>query len=72
MKWINALASNYKGGPAGLSTLAVAAGEEEHTLEEVHEPYLIQEGYLQRTSQGRILTHKGWHYLGLEPTKTIQ
>lgn len=62
------LAEVYKGGPVGLGTIAVAVGEEEHTLEEVHEPFLIQEGYLQRTSQGRILTDKGWsHVKGLMP-----
>ena len=54
------MAQNYKGGPVGLGTLAVGVGEEEHTLEEVHEPFLIQEGYIQRTAQGRILTAIGW------------
>ena len=53
------IAQNYKGGPVG-SEPAVGVGEEEHTLEEVHEPFLIQEGYLQRTAQGRIITAKGW------------
>ena len=43
------IGENYKGGPVGLGTIAVAVGEEEHTLEEVHEPFLIQEGYLKRT-----------------------
>ncbi|MGJ8649207.1 MAG: Holliday junction branch migration DNA helicase RuvB [Opitutaceae bacterium] len=62
------MAENYKGGPVGLGTVAVAVGEEAHTLEEVHEPFLIQEGYLQRTPQGRILTNKGWQVIGLEPT----
>ena len=47
-----------KGGPVGLGTLAVGVGEEEHTLEEVHEPFLIQEGYIKRTAQGRMLTNK--------------
>lgn len=61
------MARHYKGGPVGLGTLAVAVGEDEQTLEEVHEPYLIQEGYLQRTSQGRILTDKGWQLTGLTP-----
>lgn len=61
------LARNYKGGPVGLGTLAVAVGEEQHTLEEVHEPYLIQEGYLQRTPQGRVLTPRGWEVAGEEP-----
>jgi len=59
------MAENYKGGPVGLGTVAVAVGEEAHTLEEVHEPFLIQEGYLQRTAQGRVLTEKGWHIVGL-------
>lgn len=58
-KLLHIMAENYRGGPVGLGTIAVAIGEEEHSLEEVHEPYLIQEGYIQRTSQGRILTDKG-------------
>jgi holliday junction DNA helicase RuvB len=61
------IARNYKGGPVGVGTLAVAVGEDAQTLEEVHEPYLIQEGYLQRTAQGRILTDKGWQVIGLIP-----
>jgi holliday junction DNA helicase RuvB len=65
---LRVLAENYRGGPAGIGTLAVAIGEEEQTLEEVHEPFLIQEGYLQRTSQGRVLTSKGWHVTGLSAT----
>jgi len=64
---LRVLASNYQGGPVGLSTIAVAVGEEEHTLEEVHEPFLIQEGYVQRTSQGRVLTPKGWEAAGVTP-----
>ena len=66
------MAENYRGGPVGLGTVAVAVGEEGHTLEEVHEPFLIQEGYLQRTAQGRVLTHKGWQVIGLEPTGDAQ
>ena len=62
------MAESYKGGPVGLNTIAIAVAEEAHTLEAVHEPFLIQEGYLQRTAQGRILTEKGWHVVGLEPS----
>lgn len=62
---IRVIGANYKGGPVGISTVAVAVGEEADTLEEVHEPYLIQEGYLQRTPQGRVLTEKAWGILGL-------
>ena len=61
------MAESYKGGPVGLNTIAIAVAEEAHTLEAVHEPFLIQEGYLQRTAQGRILTEKGWHVIGLNP-----
>ena len=61
------MAENYRGGPVGLGTVAVAVAEEAHTLEEVHEPFLIQEGYLQRTAQGRVLTEKGWQVVGLTP-----
>ena len=61
------IAQNYKGGPVGLGTIAVGVGEEEHTLEEVHEPFLIQEGYLQRTAQGRIITAKAWEVVGIQP-----
>ena len=57
---------NYKGGPVGIGTVAVAVGEEADTLEEVHEPFLIQEGFIQRTPQGRILTDKAWRLMGLD------
>jgi Holliday junction DNA helicase RuvB len=50
-----------------MSTIAVAVGEEPDTLEEVHEPFLIMEGYLQRTPQGRQLTAKGYLAVGLKP-----
>ena len=60
------MAENYKGGPVGLGTIAIAVGEEADTLEEVHEPFLIQEGYLARTAQGRILPDKGYHAIGLK------
>ncbi|MCC6415679.1 MAG: Holliday junction branch migration DNA helicase RuvB [Opitutaceae bacterium] len=66
-RMLRVVAENYGGGPVGMSTIAVAVGEESETLEEVHEPYLIQEGYVQRTPQGRVLTAKGYHAIGLKP-----
>ncbi|MDP2138249.1 MAG: Holliday junction DNA helicase RuvB C-terminal domain-containing protein, partial [Candidatus Didemnitutus sp.] len=63
---LRVMAEHYQGGPVGLGTIAIAVGEEADTLEEVHEPFLIQEGYLQRTSQGRILTAKGYQAIGLK------
>jgi len=65
-RMLRVIADNYQGGPVGMSTIAVAVGEEAETLEEVHEPYLIQEGYLQRTSQGRVITPKGYAAIGLK------
>ena len=57
----------FGGGPVGVSSLAVAVGEEPDTLEEVYEPYLIMEGYLNRTSQGRVATELGYKKLRLAP-----
>lgn len=65
-RMLRVMAENYRGGPVGMSTIAVAVGEESETLEEVHEPFLIQEGYLQRTAQGRVLTPKGYQAIGLK------
>ncbi len=59
----------FGGGPVGLHSLAVAVGEEPGTLEEVHEPYLIMQGYLQRTPQGRVATAKVYRKLGLPMPK---
>jgi Holliday junction DNA helicase RuvB len=56
----------FGGGPVGVSSLAVAVGEEPDTLEEVYEPYLIMEGYLKRTPQGRVATELSYKKLGLK------
>jgi Holliday junction DNA helicase RuvB len=64
--------AKFGGGPVGLSSLAVAVGEEPDTLEEVYEPYLIMEGYLKRTSQGRVATELSYKKLGLKPGKGNQ
>ena len=63
---LRVMAQNYRGGPVGMGTIAVAVNEEADTLEEVHEPYLIQEGFLRRTPQGRVLTQKAWNAIGLD------
>jgi holliday junction DNA helicase RuvB len=60
-----AIADRFGGGPVGLSTLAVAIGEETDTLEDVYEPYLLQRGLLQRTQRGRVVTPAGYAHLGL-------
>jgi Holliday junction DNA helicase RuvB len=61
---LKTLIEKFQGGPVGLSTLAVAMGEDALTLEEVYEPFLIQEGYLQRTSRGRVATPHAFRRLG--------
>jgi Holliday junction DNA helicase RuvB len=62
----------FGGGPVGLSSMAVAVGEEPDTLEEVYEPYLIMEGYLKRTSQGRVATELSYKKLGLKAANSNQ
>jgi Holliday junction DNA helicase RuvB len=57
----------FKGGPVGISTIATAVGEESGTIEEVYEPFLIQEGFLQRTPRGREVTEKAYKHLGKKP-----
>ena len=61
------LCGHFGGGPVGLSTLAVAASEEPGTIEDVYEPYLLQQGLLQRTPRGRVATRRTYLHLGLEP-----
>ena len=63
---LNVMTAQYKGKPVGLGTLAVAVNEEKGTLEEVYEPFLIQEGFMQRTPKGRIATAKAFEYLGVK------
>jgi Holliday junction DNA helicase RuvB len=64
---LHALVSRFGGGPVGLSTLAVAVGEERETVEEVAEPFLVRAGLLARTPRGRVATAAAWRHLGLTP-----
>jgi holliday junction DNA helicase RuvB len=64
---LDALCARFAGGPVGLSTLAVAVHEEPGTIEDVHEPYLLQRGFLVRTPRGRCATAHAYRHLGLEP-----
>jgi Holliday junction DNA helicase RuvB len=63
---LGTIAHKFSGGPVGLNSLAVAVGEESDTIEEVYEPYLIQEGYLDRTQKGRVVTGLGYERLGIK------
>jgi Holliday junction DNA helicase RuvB len=69
---LEALIHKFDGGPVGLNSLAVSVGEEAGTLEEVHEPYLIMEGFLKRTPQGRVAAKRAYEKLGLKPTGSQQ
>ncbi len=69
---LEAVIVKFGGGPVGVSSLAVAVGEEPDTLEEVYEPYLIMEGYLKRTAQGRVATELSYKKLGLKPARAGQ
>lgn len=62
---LHALCTKFGGGPVGLSTLAIAVGEETETVETVAEPFLVREGLLGRTPRGRIATAEAWSHLGL-------
>lgn len=63
---LSAIIGKFKGGPVGITTIATAVGEEPGTIEEVYEPFLIQEGFLQRTPRGREATHKAYEHLNIK------
>ncbi|MBT3218708.1 MAG: Holliday junction branch migration DNA helicase RuvB, partial [Proteobacteria bacterium] len=69
---LRAIAVKFSGGPVGLDTLAAALGESRDTIEETHEPFLIQQGLLMRTPRGRIVTPRGKEHLGLPVEKDQQ
>ena len=64
---LSALCSRFGGGPVGLKTMAISIGEPEETVEDVYEPFLIQQGFLLRTPKGRVATPAAWEHLGLAP-----
>jgi Holliday junction DNA helicase RuvB len=69
---LNLILHKFDGGPVGLSTLAVAIGEEADTIEDVYEPFLLQRGFLMRTPRGRVLTRLGYEHCGVEPPAAVQ
>ena len=71
-RYLRCMAENYGGGPVGVDTLAAALSEQRDTLEEVIEPYLLQQGFVARTPRGRMLAHKGYSHLGLTPPAVVQ
>ena len=69
---LQCIIEKYGGGPVGINTLAVAVGEEAGTIEEVYEPYLIQEGFIKRTPRGREATKLAYEHLNVTPRKSSQ
>lgn len=69
---LGVLVNKFGGGPVGIKTLSAATGEEEDTIEEIYEPFLIQQGFLERTPKGRLATAAAFRYLGVEPAGTPQ
>ena len=68
-RYLSCIAENYGGGPVGVETIAAALSEHRDALEDVIEPYLIQQGYLMRTPRGRLATRSAWLHFGLTPPK---
>jgi Holliday junction DNA helicase RuvB len=66
-----ALIERFNGGPVGLSTLAIAVGEEVETVESVAEPFLVRNGFMARTPRGRVATTQGWRHIGRTPPAEI-
>ena len=64
---LSTIIENYRGGPVGIKTIATAIGEDPGTIEEIFEPYLVQQGFLERSTQGRKVTFKAYKHLGLSP-----
>jgi Holliday junction DNA helicase RuvB len=69
---LSCIIEKFKGGPVGITTIATAVGEEAGTLEEVYEPFLIQEGFIKRTPRGREATPKAYEHLGKKPNRGNQ
>ena len=67
---LQTIIEKFAGGPVGLSSLSVSVGEESDTIEEVYEPYLIQEGFIKRTPQGRVVLPRGFDLFGLKPSNS--
>jgi Holliday junction DNA helicase RuvB len=70
---LKAIMEKFDGGPVGVDSLAAAIGEERGTIEDVIEPYLIQQGFMMRTPRGRMVTKRSWHYFGIQaPDDALQ
>jgi Holliday junction DNA helicase RuvB len=71
-RYLRCIVENYGGGPVGVETLAAALSDQRDVIEDVIEPYLMQQGFVQRTPRGRMVSEKGFLYLGLKAPQSIQ
>jgi Holliday junction DNA helicase RuvB len=71
-KYMKCIIDNYGGGPVGIDTLSAFLSEQRDVIEDVIEPYLLQQGLIQRTPRGRTISEKGYLYFGLKPTRAAQ
>ena len=69
---LRGIIEKFNGGPVGIESIASVIGEEVTTIEDVYEPYLLQNGYIKRTPRGRVVTDKAYKHLGIEYTKKGQ
>lgn len=69
-RYMKCIVENYGGGPVGVETIAAVLSEQRDVVEDVIEPYLVQQGFIQRTPRGRVMSAKGYEYLGLKPKKS--
>src|SRR5690606_6256919 len=70
-RYLSMIVENFGGGPVGIETIAAALSEPRDAIEDIIEPYLIQQGFIQRTPRGRVLADKAWRHLGLNPPKDL-
>jgi Holliday junction DNA helicase RuvB len=71
-RYLDCIIKNYSGGPVGIETIAAVLSEQRDVVEDVIEPYLVQQGFVQRTPRGRVISAKGYQYFGLKPKKPLQ
>lgn len=71
-RYLNCIIENYGGGPVGIETIAAVLSEQRDVIEDVVEPYLLQQGLVQRTPRGRVISSKGYQYFGMTPKKPLQ
>jgi len=71
-RYMKCIVDNYGGGPVGVETIAAVLSEQRDVVEDVIEPYLVQQGFIQRTPRGRCMSKKGYEYLGLKPSKSAE